>query len=96
MNETQLLRAARVRKRGRNSTKAEQTGPELKRWTDDIDPATIPDEVLMTESGRRNALKRKSYTVGIPWAKHNSKVPGCRCKKCCSKREKKAGVRPIR
>jgi hypothetical protein len=70
--------------------------PKLRPWTDDIDPSTIPDEVIMSERGRRNASKRTSYTGGKYWVKHNPNVPGCRCRKCYAKREKKAGVRAIR
>lgn len=35
-------------------------------WSDDIDPRTIPDEVLRSERGRRNAEKRVSRRGGRP------------------------------
>src|SRR5215471_21481715 len=56
----------------------------LKPWTPDIDPATIPDEVLKSERGRRNAGRRQSYTGGVVWARHNPRLEnsGCRCQKC--------------
>jgi hypothetical protein len=57
-------------------------------WHDQIDPATIPDEVIVSENARRNARKRKSYTGGAVWAKHNSTVKNCRCKRCAARRAK--------
>lgn len=62
----------------------------LRPWTADIDPATIPDEVLLRERARRNASKRRSYTGGVVWAKHNPNAPGCRCQKCIDRRAKEA------
>lgn len=58
----------------------------LRSWTDDINPATIPDAVIASENARRNARKRKSYTGGIEWARHNPKVKNCRCKRCNERR----------
>jgi hypothetical protein len=55
-------------------------------WTDDIDPATIPDEILKTERARRNALKRQSYTGGVYWKQHNRETPRCRCVDCMEAR----------
>ena len=60
----------------------------LRVWTADIDPATIPDEVIVRERARRNALKRKTYTGGVVWARHNPDVPGCRCQRCIHRRER--------
>ena len=60
----------------------------LKPWTDDIDPATIPDDVLLRERARRNAGKRKSYTGGVYWKAHNPDAAGCRCKRCMTRRAK--------
>jgi hypothetical protein len=57
-------------------------------WGPDIDPATIPDEVIKTERGRRNAAKRKTYSGGVYWAEHNPDVPGCRCVACIRRRKK--------
>ncbi len=59
---------------------------KLKRWTSDIDPATIPDQVLMSERGRRNALKVKHRPGSVVWAKHSTKIAGCRCQRCIDKR----------
>ena len=54
---------------------------DLLRWTDvKIDPATIPDVVIASEHGKRNARKR--------WAKHNPTVSNCRCKRCTARRAK--------
>lgn len=61
---------------------------KLKRWNDKIDPATIPDDVIVSENARRNARKRASYTGGLVWAKHNPNVKNCRCKRCIAKRAK--------
>jgi hypothetical protein len=55
-------------------------------WHDGIDPATIPDEILKTERGRRNALKRHSYKGGVYWKQHNPAVAYCRCKACMRRR----------
>jgi hypothetical protein len=38
----------------------------MRKWSDTIDPATIPDEVIISERGRRNSLKRKTYGGGRP------------------------------
>lgn len=62
---------------------------DLKRWTNDIDPATIPDAVLKTERARRNALKRESYSGGMYWKQHNPDTPRCRCLKCMELRGKR-------
>lgn len=60
----------------------------VKRWSDDIDPSTIPDDVLASEHGRRNALKRTTYTGGVFWKKHNPDTSRCRCRACMKKRSK--------
>jgi hypothetical protein len=69
-------------------------------WTEDIDPATIPVEVLVSQlervpyeailslRGRKNVAKRTSYTGGVYWAKHNPDTKRCRCRKCMKKRER--------
>lgn len=36
----------------------------LKAWSDDIDPATIPDSVILSERGRRNSRKRANPAGG--------------------------------
>jgi hypothetical protein len=61
---------------------------KLQPWTDSIDPATIPDKVIVSENARRNARKRHSYTGGDVWAKHNAKVTNCRCRRCNARRAK--------
>ncbi len=61
----------------------------MKPWHDDIDPASIPDEVIASENGRRNARKRSSYTGGLYWAHHNPDTPRCRCRRCMATRERK-------
>lgn len=60
------------------------------KWTDRIDPATIPDDVIASENARRNARKRQSYTGGLEWAKHNAAVKNCRCKRCNARRARSA------
>jgi hypothetical protein len=67
---------------------AEQT--TLKPWTEDIDPDTIPEHILVSQWGKRNARRRQSYTGGVYWKKHNPNTPRCRCKRCMGKREKEA------
>ncbi len=52
----------------------------------DTDPATIPDDVLKRERARRNAGKRKTYSGGIVWGKHNPNTSRCRCLECSKKR----------
>jgi hypothetical protein len=68
-------------------------------WTKDIDPATIPVDVLVSQlervpyeailslRGRKNVAKRTTYTGGIYWAKHNPDTKRCRCRMCMKKRE---------
>ena len=41
----------------------------MRKWTADIDPATIPDEVLKSERARRNSLRRQTYGGGRPPAR---------------------------
>jgi len=61
----------------------------LKQWTDNIDPATIPDQVLKSERARRNnALRTGKYTGGKYWKEHNPDTPRCRCHECMDRREK--------
>jgi hypothetical protein len=60
----------------------------LRPWTPDIDPATIPDEVLRSIWAARSARMRKSYSGGTVWSRHNPDVPGCRCARCIARREK--------
>jgi hypothetical protein len=36
----------------------------MKQWTDTIDPATIPDDVLYGEIGRRRSAARRTFTGG--------------------------------
>lgn len=50
------------------------------------DLSTIPDDALRSEWASRNARKRKTYTGGIYWAKHNPDWPGCRCVDCIRRR----------
>jgi hypothetical protein len=38
---------------------------DLRAWTDDVDPATIPDEVLRSERARRNNALRRSKSGGV-------------------------------
>lgn len=60
----------------------------LESWHDGIDPRTIPDEILKSERGRRNVLKRHSYTGGVYWKQHNPATSRCRCKACMRRRAK--------
>ena len=58
----------------------------MKSWTPNIDPATIPDDVLKSERARRNAAKRASYSGGIYWKQHNPETSRCRCERCMARR----------
>jgi hypothetical protein len=62
--------------------------PGAMEYAPGFDMSTIPDAVLHSEVARRRGSKRKSYTGGVYWAKHNSKVNNCRCQKCMAKRAK--------
>jgi hypothetical protein len=44
--------------------KDEEQPVKLKPWTENIDPKTIPDEVLYSERGRRNNALRKVHSGG--------------------------------
>ena len=57
-------------------------------WNERIDPATIPDDVLASERGKRNAAKRQNVSGGGVWAKHRADAAkGCRCARCNRLRE---------
>jgi hypothetical protein len=60
-----------------------------RQWTEDFDMTSIPDTALRSEWGRRNGLKRQSYTGGIYWKKHNPNTSRCRCQRCMAKRAAK-------
>jgi hypothetical protein len=62
---------------------------QLKPWSDDIDPATIPDDVLKSERARRNNALRRTRGGGVVWSEHNPDTKRCRCVKCNEKRERK-------
>jgi hypothetical protein len=38
----------------------------MKRWNENIDPSTIPEEILKTERAKRNAGKRQTFGGGRP------------------------------
>jgi len=59
----------------------------VKCWSEDIDPATIPDGVLKSERARRNAAKRTSYSGGVYWKRHNPDTSRCRCERCMARRQ---------
>ena len=63
----------------------------MRSWTANIDPATIPDDVLKSERARRNAVKRTSYSGGIYWKRHNPDTLRCRCAQCMARRQESAG-----
>lgn len=56
-------------------------------WTREL-LASIPDDVLLSEAQRRRAHKRRTYTGGVYWRKHNPAVANCRCLKCMKRRQK--------
>ena len=51
--------------------------------------AEATDEELFAEVQRRRAGKRKTYSGGVVWAKHNPDYVGCRCAKCIKARAKR-------
>lgn len=55
-------------------------------WTPEL-VATIPDDLLTSEWKRRIARKRKSYSGGMFWKKHNATAANCRCVACMKKRQ---------
>jgi len=62
----------------------------MKAWTPNIDPATIPDDVIVRERARRNSALRTTRTGG-----RNGGRPVCTCGKCpaCAKRRRAEGPR---
>ena len=48
-------------------------------WEDNIDPRTIPHEVLLSELGRRNSAKRKTFASGP--GRPSKGGPRCACGK---------------
>ncbi len=61
-------------------------GERKRMWSETFDMSTVPDAVLRSEWARRNAHKRKSYTGGILWKKHNVNARACRCEQCMARR----------
>jgi hypothetical protein len=49
----------------------------MKRWSDSIDPSTIPDGVLTSEWARRQAAKRKTFGAGTGRPKIMRRCPIC-------------------
>jgi hypothetical protein len=70
-------------------------------WTPAFDMTTVPERILRSEVGRRNAHRRHSYTGGVMWKEHNPETNRCRCAGCIEERNKQraqraaAGPRPI-
>jgi hypothetical protein len=61
----------------------------MKTWTDDIDPATIPDEIIIRERAKRNNAKRQTLSGGEIWKHHNPDTARCRCVACNRKRDRR-------
>jgi hypothetical protein len=49
---------------------------------------TIPKDLLLSYLQAQRARKRKTYTGGVFWKKHNPAVANCRCAKCMNRRAK--------
>jgi len=64
----------------------------LRAWSPTFDMSTIPDDILASEWARRQARKRKSYTGGATWAKHNPDTARCRCAECNEDRTKRKAL----
>ena len=52
---------------------------KFRAWTDNIDPRTIPHQVLLSELGRRNSAKRKTFASGP--GRPSKGGPRCACGK---------------
>jgi hypothetical protein len=51
----------------------------MKAWSENIDPATIPDDVLKSERARRNSLRRQTFSGGHEGGRPRSAGPRCPC-----------------
>lgn len=49
----------------------------IRRWTNDVDPRTIPEAVLKREWARRNSLRRKRFGAGPGRPKSIRSCSGC-------------------
>lgn len=49
----------------------------MRRWSDDIDPKTIPHAVLKREWARRNSLKRVNFGAGSGRPRIMRRCPAC-------------------
>lgn len=49
----------------------------MKRWSDAIDPQSIPDPVLKSEVARRSSAKRKTFGAGTGRPKKLTTCPAC-------------------
>ncbi len=49
----------------------------MRRWSNNLDPKTIPDSVLKREWGRRNSLKRRRFGAGSGRPKLLRRCPMC-------------------
>ena len=52
---------------------------KFRAWTDNIDPRTIPHQVLLSKLGRRNSAKRKTFASGP--GRPSKGGPRCACGK---------------
>lgn len=61
----------------------------MKAWTSNIDPATIPDDVILSERARRNNARIVNRAGG-----RNGGRPQCACGACkaCKARAKQAAA----
>jgi hypothetical protein len=53
-----------------------------KRWSANWDLSTIPEELVLSEAGRRNNAKRTTRAGGVIWGMHRPDYPRYRCAKC--------------
>lgn len=58
----------------------------MNKWTEAFDMSSIPDDVFRSEHSRRAAKKRRTYTGGVLWSRHNPAVAACRCADCTQTR----------
>jgi hypothetical protein len=85
MDKPKPTKAAAEESRYRSALREMLAGGRETAWSDEINPATIPDDVLYSELGRRRAAMRETF--GRP----RSKVDRCPCESMTLKRAQTRG-----
>lgn len=58
-----------------------------KRWSPTWDLSTIPDDLILSEAGKRYNARRVRRSGGSAWSVHLHGYSRCRCPKCTERRE---------